>query len=341
MEQNCLPGVGLDIGTMNIVSARRSKADPSKPVVKSIRDAFLVLPLEHRSMLKLSEVSFAENEEQLIILGDAALQIANMLGKEVSRPLSGGVISSQEQDALEILALLLENVLGPPLTPGEVCYFSIPANPVDDPATTNTYHEMMFEQILENMGYTPIAGNEAMAIVFSETSQDNFSGIAVSYGAGMANIAMAFRTLPILEFSVKRGGDWIDSNAAHVTNISQSRMCSIKEKGFDLLAPMGREQEALAVFYKNLIKYTLQEILKQFARQGNSAAMDVPIPLVVGGGTSQAQSFVDMFQATFAKSKHKFPFQISEIRAAKNPLTCVAEGLLVQAIQEQDPDQDE
>ena len=44
--------VGLDIGTMNIVSARQNKE--GKIVTKRIRDAFVDLPISAKKMLKLN-----------------------------------------------------------------------------------------------------------------------------------------------------------------------------------------------------------------------------------------------------------------------------------------------
>ena len=69
-------GVGLDLGTMNIVSARKG----SKGVdLRRIRDAFLDLDLSAKKMLKLSGVDFIERENEILLIGDAALDTANVL----------------------------------------------------------------------------------------------------------------------------------------------------------------------------------------------------------------------------------------------------------------------
>ena len=324
-------GVGLDMGTMNIVAARRTSAGI---VTNRIRDAFHVLPRESRKMLKLSGVNYIEKEDDLIVVGDAAYDMANMMSEEVRRPLQSGLISAGEVNALEILGILVRHVLKDPQEENEICYFSVPAAPVDDPTRDVIYHRGILENIVRECGYKPFASNEALAIVYSECASDGFSGLTFSYGSGMTNIALAINTIEGLSFSIGRGGDWIDAGAAKSTGSTQARMCTLKEKGLNLMNPEGREQEALTVYYKNLIEYGLDHVMREFIKIKDRFALPKPIPIIVSGGTSMVDGFLDFFNEVFDKKKKKFPFEISEIRAAKEPLDSVARGLLIQALQE-------
>lgn len=325
------PGVGLDIGTMNVVAARKSSSGIE---TRRVRDAFLELPLDSKKMLKLSNVSFVERADELLILGDAAMDTANIFGREARRPLSAGLVSSSDIDAMEILGLLIKNVLGEPKVSGEHCYFSVPAAPVDKPGQDVIYHRGVLERIVRECGYTPTAGNEAMAIVYAETAKEGFSGIGISFGSGMTNIAMSVNTIEGLSFSVGRGGDWIDGGAAKSIGSTASRICAIKEKGVDINAPVGREQEAITFYYKNLIEYAIDQIALQFASVQGKFTLPKPIPIVVSGGTSKAGGFLALFKSVFDKKRKRFPIEVSEIRAASDPLNAVANGLLVQAMQE-------
>lgn len=331
-------GVGLDVGTMNIVSARRAKKGTA---TKRIRDAFLDLPKSSKKMLKLSNVSFVSKGDSILVLGDEALEIANVFGKEARRPLHAGLVSSSEIDALEVLALLVKNVLGDPAHEGEHCYFSVPANPVDDPTRNTIYHQGVFEKIVRECGFTPHAANEAMAIIFSETAKEGFSGLSFSFGSGMTNVALAVNTIEGLSFSVARGGDWIDSNAATAVGATHSRMTSLKEAGIDLLNPTSREEEALVFYYRNLITYVLGHVSAEFKKVQGTFNLSKPVPMVVSGGTSKAGGFLDFFKKVFEEEHApRFPFEISEIRAAEDPLNAVALGMMVQAIQEYDDDEE-
>ena len=324
-------GIGLDIGTMNIVSARRG----AKGVVtKRMRDVFLDLLPNAKKMLKLSQTSFVERDGEVFVLGDAALEIANVFGREARRPLSAGLISPSETDSLEVLGLLVKEVLGGPQTPNEVCYFSVPAEPVDQPDRDIIYHRGVFERIIAECGYTAYASNEAMAVIFSETAKEGFSGIALSFGSGMTNVALAVNTIEGLSFSVARGGDWIDRGAAKAVGSTQARICALKEAGIDLAKPGGREQEAVAFYYKALIEYALDEIAKRFKAIQGRFVLPKPIPLVISGGTSLASGFMGLFNEVFERKKKRFPIEVSEVRQAGEPLNAVAYGLLVQAIQE-------
>jgi hypothetical protein len=326
-------GVGLDVGTMNIVSAKRVGAEIH---TNRVRDAFLDLESGAKRMLKLSGVNYIDRgDEGIIVIGDAAMEMANVFGREARRPLSQGLISAGEMEALDVLGVIIKSVLGPPSEPGEVCYFSVPAAPVDESRDV-VYHRGVFDRIVTECGYTAHAGNEAMAILYAETASDGFSGLGISFGSGMCNLALAVSGVEGMCFSVARGGDWIDAGAARALGSTHSRICALKEQGFDLMDPKGREQEALALYYKSLIEYCLDQTSKEFMKVKDRFALPRPIPIVVSGGTSLAGNFLEFFKQTFEKKRKRFPIQVSEIRHASDPMNAVARGLLIQAIQEND-----
>ena len=326
------PGVGLDVGTMNIVSARLSG---EKVVTKRVRDAFIDLDLEAKKTLRLSKVNYVEEAGNLIVLGDSALTMANLFKREVRRPLARGVISAGELEAQKILSLLCFNVLNHPIIEGEHCFYSVPASPIDDPEQDVVYHQEVFRKILTEHGYMPHPMNEAMAIVYSQCARENFSGLAVSFGSGMCNVALAYQTVKGMEFSLARGGDYIDGHAAKAMGSTASRMCSIKEKGVDLANPQSREEEAIVLYVRALIKYCLENIAGQFRRVQNTINLPEPVPFIISGGTTKAGGFIAVFKEEFeAIKKRGFPIPISEIRLATDPMTAVAEGLLILAGEE-------
>jgi hypothetical protein len=329
-------GIGLDIGTMNIVSARR-QSDGSVETSR-VRDAFLDLDSSAKRMLKLSGVNYLDQgDDGIIVVGDAAMEMANVFGREARRPLSQGLISAGEMDALDVLGVMVKNVLGEPAAKGEACYFSVPAAPVDADRDV-VYHEGVFSRIVTECGFSAYPSNEAMAIVYAETAKDGFSGLGISFGSGMCNLALAVSGVEGLCFSVARGGDWIDAGAAKATGSTQSRICALKEKGIDLMDPQSREEEALALYYKSLISYCIDQTMREFVKIKDRFSLPRPIPIVVSGGTSLAGNFVEFFTEVFETKRKRFPFEVSEIRHASDPLNAVARGLLIQAMQEHDED---
>jgi hypothetical protein len=156
------------------------------------------------------------------------------------------------------------------------------------------------------------------------------------HNSGMCNTALAYQTVKGLDFSLARGGDYIDRNAAKATGSTASRMCSIKEKGVNLADPKGRDEEAIALYIRALIRYTLENITVQFRNARTTIDLPEPIPFVVSGGTTLAGGFLDVFREEFqAMNRKGFPIPISEIRLATDPMTAVAEGLLVLASEEE------
>ena len=333
---------GLDIGTCFLVGAAHTDSSGMGDVaVKSIRDAFLDLDNEPgtKNMLKMSRVSFIEKDDTLYVIGDAALRMANILKKEVRRPLSKGVISAGEREAEKILILLLKEVVGEPATPGEIVYFSVPAAPIDRD-TDVVYHEAMFKKILTGFGYKAEAMNEAAAVGYANSAAEEFTSLNLSFGAGMCNVALLYQTMIGMKFSCARSGDWIDEGAAKATGRTQAQIMAIKEQGVDLLNPSAgdpkheREREAIAVYYKNLINYVVESIKKEFRKTESSVQIEKPLPIIVSGGTAKAGNFLEFFKREFAKIKD-FPIQVSEIRMASDPLSDVAKGLLIAASLEQ------
>ena len=209
---------------------------------------------------------------------------------------------------------------------------------MDQPDKDVVYHRGVLGRIVQECGYTPHAANEAMAIIFAETAPEGFSGISLSWGAGQVNVALAVNTVEGLSFSIARSGDWIDGGAAKAVGSTAARMCAIKEAGVDLLKPVGREQEALAFYYRAAIEHALDQIAVRFHQIRGQFLLPRPIPMVVSGGTSLAGGFMDLFSQVFESKRKRFPVEISGIRQAKEPLNAVAHGLLVQAMQEHEED---
>ena len=320
-------GAGLDCGTMNFVAARRN----GKSVKTSrIRDAFIELPLDARRMLKLANTSYAELDGRLLVLGDEALETANLLNREARRPMSGGVITPGEVDAQRVISLLVQQVLGTPRKEKERCCFSVPAPAVDVSGSDVSYHKFVLQKILTELNYSPEAINEAHAIIYSECASESFSGLGISFGSGMTNVALSFNSMSALEFSVARGGDWVDVNSAKAVGSTAARMCALKESGaIDISKKQNLEGEAISVFIEGLIDYAIKNVIQQFHKVRRELLVPKPIPLIVSGGTSLATGFLDKFKDRFQVHREKFPVQISEIRPARDPMMAVSTGLLL------------
>jgi len=330
--------VGLDIGTCNLVCARQVKEQVE---TVSVRDAFLDIEADPSviNMLKMSNVSFVQEGSTVYIVGEPALSVANLMKREARRPLSQGVISAGELEAEKMLVILLKSILKAPSVEDERVFYSIPAKAVDKDMDV-VYHEAMFKKIVESFGYKATSMNEAAAIVYANCAADGFTALSTSWGSGMVNTAVVYKTMVGMSFSVARAGDYIDQSAAKAVGTTATRIMSIKEKGVDLLDPAAgdskglREREAIVVYYRNLIHGVIDTIKREFKKNTSSIELPDSIPWVMAGGTAMAKNFLEFFKMEFEKERSSFPINVSEIRMAKDPLSDIARGLLIAAMNE-------
>lgn len=325
-----LVGKGLDVGTANLLSAKHN--GDKNPAIKRERNMFLEIPSEfqkNRKMLTQLNVPYVSYRDRLFVLGDAAFNLANMFGKDVRRPMSSGFLHSQEKDAIPMLRFIIEHLLGTPSMDQEPVYFCVPAPSIDVENDT-VYHQGVLEGLLKKLGYTPHAINEGHAVIYSELADQEFTGIGISCGGGMFNICVAYKSIPAVTFSVGRGGDWIDEHVAKVMGLSCTRAIDIKEAaGLNLSNPRSREEEAVVLYYRNLIEYVLKNLAQRFSTTHDVPRFSDPVQIVVAGGSSMVGGFVDVF--TEELGKVDFPLQISGVRIAEEPLTSVVRGCLIAA----------
>lgn len=325
-------GKGLDVGTANLISAMQDKE--GNLYIKGQRNAFIDVDQDDftRNMLTKLGVQYVIMNNRMIVLGDPAFELANILNKETRRPMSHGMISPKEADALQIMKLLIEKLLGPPQKQSEVVYFSIPAEPIDFSMNV-TYHKGLFTDMLRKLGYEPKPLIEGHAVVFAELADDDFTGIGISGGGGMFNVCVAYKTIPALTFSTSRGGDWVDQNVAQVLGMkSSAKACAIKEKGVDILKPQGREQQAVEIYFRELIRYTLSNIKERFEKGSDMPSFPEPVDIVFAGGTPMIGGFIEAVKQELERMK--FPIPIKQVRRADDSLNAIAKGCLVAAMSE-------
>jgi len=325
-----LLGKGLDVGTANLLSAVHNQS--GNPTIKRERNMFLEIPSEfqkNRKMLTQLNVPYVSYQNRLFVLGDASFNLANMFGKDVRRPMSHGFLHPKEKDAIPMLRFIIERLLGSPAGEQEPVYFCVPAPSIDIENDT-VYHQGVIDGLLKKLGYAPHAINEGHAVVYSELADHDFTGIGISCGGGMFNICVAYKSIPAVTFSVSRGGDWIDDHVAKVMGIPPTRVTDIKESpGVNLNAPRSREEEAIVLYYRNLIDYLLQNLAQRFSMAQDVPRFTEPVQIVIAGGSSMVGGFVDVFVEEL--NKVDLPLEVAGVRLAEEPLASVVRGCLIAA----------
>jgi hypothetical protein len=84
---------------------------------------------------------------------------------------------------------------------------------------------------------------------------------------------------------------------------------------------------AVSSYYERLIEYTAKQLSLALTNHKSLPKFKNPIQIVIAGGTSQAEGYIDQFSKKL--TENNFPLQIKEVRHAKDPLHAVAKGCLI------------
>lgn len=317
---------GLDIGTMNIISADR---EGENVVFKKQRNAFMKIDSSDltKNMLDTSKVLYIEDGDGISLLGEDAFKFATIFEKEARRPMKHGIISPEEKEAIPIMQLIVERVLGVTNNPHEVLYISTPADPIDVDMNV-LYHKKTMEALTKRLKYNTYVIDEGLAVIYSELANYSFTGLGVSIGAGLTNVTLAYMASPLMSFSIGRGGDWIDEQVAKSTGMPKEHVTSTKERVSELSnkVTVGSPEGALNIYYDALMTYVIENLKKKLAY---ISPPKVAFPVAVAGGSSLPKGFFKMFENKMRGAN--LGIEISTVVLAKDPLNSVARGCLIAA----------
>lgn len=324
--------VGLDIGTSHIVMAQNKGKNIY--TVKQL-NAFFTIPYSKftKKILLENEVTFFEKNEMFYILGYSAESFANMFNTDTRRTMEKGVLSAREDEGITVLCAIIRTLIKKPKNQGEVICFSMPGQPIDS-GNSVVYHESIIKMFLAEMGYNPVSVNEGLATVMSELADDNFTGIGISMGGGMCNVCLAYLSVPVITYSIEKGGDYIDAMVGVSVGESATKIKTTKESLLSLSkAPKGRIETALHIYYNDLVSsllHSLQDVLHSSEKIPKIAK---PVPIVLAGGTVLPNGFKALFEKELKNVN--LPIEISEVRVAEDPLNTTAKGAMVMALSEE------
>jgi hypothetical protein len=274
-----------------------------------------------------------DTDGSFILLGADAIEKAVERNDSAKRPMYRGVVSSKEKDARKILTYILKEVAGKPSEEGEKLVFCVPAQPIDqeDDDFDVGYHEDVIVKLLTEVGYSARAINEAEALCYSELDKDDYTGVCLSWGAGMVNVCVMLNGEPVVKFSTTKSGDWVDRMSAVATGEADSIVQAEKESGEFMVGQPNDNQvlAAVAAYYERLIDYTTKQLAAAMDGHKSLPKFKDDLPVVVAGGTSKAKGFVEMFASKL--KENNFPLPVKEVRHAADPLHAVARGCLIAA----------
>lgn len=327
--------LGFDCGTYNLVCCRKN--EKNELAFKREVNAFIEMPLDNRfvfNMMKKAGVPLVERPEAGVAyaLGEAAVNIAYTMNQvELKRPMKAGCLNPKEKYAQQIMSIMIHGMLDNISVDNEPLVYCIPANAVNE-ETDADYHQNILAAVFKafkdekgrKVNAVPI--NEALALVYAELESKMFTGIGISFGAGMVNLCYAMTGTPIFQFSIVNSGDWIDRMAAKATGETPAYINKEKTK-VDLTKPQDSlVLRAVRAQYEIMIARTVTEIKKGMEKAGNAARSEKPIDIVIAGGVSSPNGFDTLFQEAILKAN--MPIEIGQVIRPAEPLYSVAKGCL-------------
>jgi hypothetical protein len=317
---------GLDIGTSRIVSIKQDDqtgAHQLNAFISVSETQFL------RDTLVKSQMAHTRIKDQIAVLGYDALQFANIFNSEIRRPMKKGLITSEEIYAIPVMKEIINLVLPRATEMAQPLCFSVPA-PEAGFESDLVFHEGTLKRYLVGLGYKSKSINEGMAVVISELANDNFTGIGISMGAGMCNVCFSFLSVPVLVFSISRGGDDVDTSVARMMHETVNRVRIIKEESLDFSrTPKNNLENALIIYYEDLIMTLLTTLSGLLSRAEKLPRLNHAIPIVLAGGTCLPNGFLSKFGQIL--NEVSMPIAISSVRLANDPLRATARGALISA----------
>lgn len=323
--------LGIAIGTTNIIVAQNNARS-----IRTLRqrNAFFTIPSSKiiRKSLAKEGVSFFEKNDLLYIFGSAAEEFATMHGAQIRKPIDNGLLNPHEDDSIDVIKAIINSLIKrAPRDNVPIC-FSIPGEPLSKSVST-VFHESVIKMHLQSLGYSPLPINEALAIVLSELGDTNFTGIGISIGGGMCNVCFSYLSVPVITYSIQKGGDYIDAMVGNAVGETAVKIRAMKENGFDLSAEPGTKIETgLHIFYDDLFATLCQSLEQVLSASDKIPRISNGLPIVLGGGSVSPKGCRERFAK--AVKNITLPFRISEIRIAENPLNAAARGSLRMAIEE-------
>jgi hypothetical protein len=323
--------IGLDVGTSRIVVASRPNDDFA---FRSHLNAFVAVPFTKMTArtLKKEGILHLVKGAEILIYGNESERFADLFHLEARRPMSGGMLNPGEPESLPLIRRIFEALGAAGGDDAQRLCYSVPAPPLGCESKV-TYHEAVLQELLGEMGHEARSINEGMAVIYSELEDSNYTGIGISCGGGLCNVALAYLSAPLFNFSVPKAGDFVDSSAAAVTNEVATRVRIVKETSFGFNGHYAdKVQQALGIYYLDMIQALIEGLHKAFSDTLNVPKIGRPIPIVLSGGSVLAGGFRERFEKTLRENP--LPVQISEVRLAADPLNTTAKGALVAAVTE-------
>jgi hypothetical protein len=327
--------IALDIGTRHLRSLRR---EGGRLVGRKNHAVYLELPDKpaQRRILEKASIRYATCAGSLLVIGQAALETADMLEVPCIPLLRDSRLPQADPVARQVLTSLIDCLLPPARQTGEPCWMSVPGA-ID----ADSQEQRFFTQVIRLKGYQPRVVPPGMAIVLAEMGQQAFTGFGCDFGSGSTRISLAHHGLELFSTCTLKGSDWIDArlaesegcilfdteghrylNTTSITRWKRANLISVHK-------PITEREQRLSLLCEELIDETLQAVRNQLADNRTVRTLRDPLPMVCAGSLSSVPGFRELLFGMLRNAK--LPIAISEVRRCSEADYVVTRGCLILA----------
>lgn len=313
---------GLDIGTGALRAARDGTDGPvidtEPPVVLSADGADL-----EAAGVSVDDARTVEAGGSTYLVGSDAERVAAELDVDPDPLFSRGVLTVEpyaEPGFSTLVSDLLDDGTGERL-----CY-TTPGTLVDGDEAT-AVHRTTIDTVLDDRGYDATPISKGFAVVYDQLAEDKYTGLGICIESDVTSVSLSYYGVPVLAFSLSKGGDWIVDRAASDGDHDPSAVASAFETfALDPDAATGGIESALARAHDALA----EELVEAFATESEATELDrgIAVPVAVAG--THAVDGVE-FLLGGRLDAADLPFSIRGVRLADDPAECPARGALTAA----------
>jgi len=291
-----------------------------------------------RRLLRQAKVKFTPCDDALIVVGEAAIDVAESLSIPLIPLLPDGNLPSGDPLARQVAAMLTEAIIPESQSPGSVCTFIPPAaaHIEGDPGLE------FFARLVQMRGYDPVVMNPGHALALAELSEQQFTGIGLSLGAAVSSIAIIHRGKIVASRTLQQGSDTIDRAIAEKTerflwDSDGNRYLDVAairdwkaSLSTSLVAGRKREEKLLAELLARQVATIGQHISRLLTSNECRKAMPrQPLTLAVCGGTTRLTGFADLIGRVLRQNPELS--SISQLRLCQDDLWTIVRGCLIAA----------
>ncbi len=328
-RKSSIEHIGLDVGTASIICCWEKEGQLEMHMEPN---AFFKIPFNPRTAAILSqkEMHHFQKDGDIYILGSLAEKSANIFKQDTKRPMKKGLLNPSEPDAILVIGAILDRMIPMNDRSNTQVVFSVPGDPMDREGAV-VYHESLLRMQLKNIGLESSPINEALAVILAEISSGDATALGISVGGGMCNICLSYLSMPVLSFSIQKGGDTIDYLVGSAIGESATYIKHIKEQSLDLSKPpKDRIETALHIYYDDLFKSLAQSLQTVLGSSDQICRLPDEIPVIISGGSMLPAGSLERFRD--ALRRVHLPLRISDVVLPANPLAATAIGALKMAM---------